>query len=46
MLGTIIGIEENVVFIKINIDLNKFDSLINLHVIMENNDKKNSWRNY
>jgi len=40
MLGTIIGIEENVVFIKINIDLNKFDSLINLHVIMENNDKK------
>ena len=40
MLGSIIGIEENIVLIKINIDLTKFDSLVNLHVIMENGDKK------
>ena len=40
MLGNVIGIEENQVLIKLNIDLNKFDSLINLHVIMENGDKK------
>lgn len=40
MLGSIIGIEENIVLIKMNIDLNKFDSLTNLHVIMENGDKK------
>ena len=40
MLGSIIGIEENIVLIKLNIDLNKFDSLTNLHVIMENGDKK------
>ena len=40
MLGNIIGVEENIVLIKINIDLNKYDSLANLHVIMENGDKK------
>ena len=40
MLGNIIGIEENTVLLKLNIELNKFDSLINLHVIMENGDKK------
>ena len=40
MLGSIIGTEENIVLIKLNIDLNKFDSLTNLHVIMENGDKK------
>ena len=40
MLGNIIGVEENTVLIKMNIDLNKFDSLINLHVIMENGDRK------
>jgi len=40
MLGSIIGVEENIVLIKLNIDLNKFDSLTNLHVIMENGDKK------
>lgn len=40
MLGNIIGVEENTVLIKLNIDLNKFDSLINLHVIMENGDRK------
>ena len=40
MLGNIIGIEENIVLIKINIDLNKYDSLVNLHVIMENGEKR------
>lgn len=40
MLGNIIGVEENMVLIKINIDLSKYDSLVNLHVIMENSDKK------
>ena len=40
MLGSIIGIEENTVLIKPNIDLTKFDSLVNLHVIMEHSDKK------
>lgn len=40
MLGSIIGIEENTVLIKLNIDLNQFGNLINVHVIMENEDKK------
>lgn len=40
MLGNIIGIEENTVLIKINIDLNKYDSLANLYVIMENGEDK------
>lgn len=40
MLGNIIGIEENIVLINLNIDLNKVTSLINLMVIMENEDKK------
>lgn len=39
MLGTIIGIEENVVLIRVNIELDKYQSLLNLHVIME--DKQN-----
>ena len=40
MLGNIIGIEENIVLIRLNIDLNKIQSLINLMVIMESEDKK------
>lgn len=40
MLGNIIGIEENIVLIKLNIDLNKIPSLINLMVIMESEEKK------
>ena len=39
MLGTIIGIEEDTVLLKLSIDLDKFQSLINLHVVMEDNDK-------
>ena len=40
MLGNIVGIEENVVLIKLNVDLNKVQNLINLMVIMENGNKR------
>ena len=40
MLGNIIGVEENIVLINLNIDLNKVTSIINLMVIMESGDKK------
>lgn len=40
MLGNIIGIEENIVLIKLNVDLNKVQNLINLMVIMENGNKR------
>lgn len=39
MLGSIVGIEENLVLIKLNIDLDKFQSIMNLHVILD--DEKN-----
>ena len=39
MLGNIIGIEENTVLIKLNIDLNKIQSLIGLMVVMEDQNK-------
>ena len=40
MLGKIIGIEENVVLVSMEIDLSKFQSLINLYVVMEDKEKK------
>jgi len=40
MLGNIIGIEENIVLVKLNIDLNKIQNLVNLMVIMESQEKK------
>lgn len=40
MLGNIIGIDENIVSINLNIDLSKITSLINLMVIMESEEKK------
>ena len=40
MLGKIIGIEENTVLVKVEIDLSKFQSLINLYVIMEEDGKR------
>ena len=40
MLGTIIGIEENVILIRLNIELDKYQSLINLHVLMEDSTHK------
>ena len=35
MLGTIIGIEEDTVLVKLNISLNDFQNIVNLHVVME-----------
>ena len=35
MLGKIIAIEDNTVAIQLNIDLTKFQSLLNLHVVMQ-----------
>lgn len=40
MIGNIVGIAENTVFVKLNIKLEDVDSLINLYVIMEDKDKK------
>lgn len=40
MLGSIIGIEENMLLLKLNIDLDKFENLINVHVIMEDDKRK------
>ncbi len=39
MLGTIIGIEEDIVSVKLNIEVDKFQNLVNLHVVMEDNEK-------
>ena len=40
MLGNIIGIEENKVLLKLNIEIDKFENLINIHVIMEDEKRK------
>lgn len=40
MLGNIIGLEENVVIIHLNIELTKFQNIINLYVVFEELDKK------
>ena len=39
MLGNIIGIVENEVLLKLAIDINKFENLINVHVVMEDNGR-------
>jgi uncharacterized protein len=39
MLGTIVGTMEDMVLVKLNIDLKQFQNLINLHVVMEDDDK-------
>ncbi len=39
MLGTIIGIEEDTVLLKLSINLNEFQSLVNMHVVMEDSSK-------
>ena len=39
MLGNIIAIEGNIVVIHLNIDLNKFQSLVNLYVVIEDENK-------
>lgn len=40
MLGTIIGIENNVILLEVNMDLTKFQNLINLHVVMEEEERR------
>jgi len=35
MLGNVIGIEENVVLLKLKIELDKIQSLINMYVVFE-----------
>ncbi len=40
MLGNIIGIVENEVLLKLVIDVSKFENLINVHVVMDDGDRK------
>jgi len=40
MLGKIIGIEENIVFVKLGIPTEQFQNLINIYVIMEDEERK------
>ena len=40
MLGSIIGVEENVVLLKLAISLNDFQNLLNVHVIMDDGKRK------
>ena len=40
MLGKIIGIEDNSVLLKLNINLNEIQNIINLYVIFEDSEKK------
>lgn len=40
MLGKIIGVEENTVFLQLSVDINQFENLINVHVIMEDEKRK------
>ena len=40
MLGNIIGIVENEILLKLAIDVNKFENLINIHVVMEDGNRK------
>ncbi len=40
MLGKIIGIDDNTVLLKLNIELDKFQSILNNYVVMEETDRK------
>lgn len=40
MLGNIIGIDENVVFLKLNINLDEFENLLNIHVLLDDEKRK------
>lgn len=40
MLGKIVGIEENIVFVKLGIPAEQFQNLINIYVIMEDEQRK------
>ena len=40
MLGTIVGIEDGIVLLKLDVELDRIQNLINLYVIMEDTNKK------
>ena len=40
MIGDIIGIDENIVTVKLNIKIEEVQSLINFYVIMDDGDRK------
>ena len=40
MLGKIIGIQENAVFLKLNINLDEMQNIINLYVLLEDSERK------
>ena len=40
MLGKIIGIEDNTVLLRLNVKLEEMQSIINLYVLLEDNEKK------
>ena len=40
MLGKIIGIQDNTVFLKLNINLVEMQNIINLYVLLEDNERK------
>ena len=40
MLGKIVGIQDNTVFLKLNINLEEMQNIINLYVLLEDKEKK------
>ena len=40
MLGKIVGIQENTVFLKLNVNLSEMQSIINLYVLLEDKERK------
>ena len=40
MLGKIVGIQENTVYLKLNVNLTEMQSIINLYVLLEDNERK------
>ena len=40
MLGTIIGFQDNIVLIKLNVDINQMKNLINMYIIMEDSERQ------
>ena len=40
MLGNIVGVVENEVLLKLAIDINQFENLINIHVVMDDGNRK------
>ena len=40
MLGKIVGIQENTVYLKLNVNLNEMQSIINLYVLLEDKERK------